>query len=401
MTLIKDVTSPLIDEMHLLAQEFGFANDGLRELSKGLKGLSGVKLPAFLGGGSPVPGGGGGGFDLGHFLVQAEKFQLEGPVGVAFAIRNALKGTTTPGVGVGNGIPRPGFLPSLPSAAPPTAASSGLFGGAKPLTQYFKQFQLGFQEQLAQVQASLTRSTTDDVAAARAVVADIKKKIDQGELHGPALVQALQLESSALTTIWTAEDAAAQKRAAAAQAAKQKILTQIQNAIDPLRLEVALSRAEAFGKPTLPRLKDLLAAAIKGYHEALRANNLALEKQALDQITSLKQQIKDATKKAVTDPLGGFKQLNLNKLTGNLGLTPEQRKALKARLSQVGPHGTVPNEGVGAYGYRIGANDRPIHVHTQIDIDGRKVASNTTRHQQRHRRRNSSQRRGPLAGETG
>ncbi len=403
MTLIHDVTGPLITDMGLLAKGLGLANKGLSSLSSGLKGLGGIKLPSFLGGGSAVPGGSKGGlFDFTDKLGgEAARVLFTGPAGIAYAFKKAI-GTTTPGVGVpSSGIPRPGFLPSLPSAAQPAATPSGLFGGAKPMTQYFKQFQLGFAEQLAQVQASLTRSTADDVTAAKQVVARIKGLIDQGRLRGPALVQALQLESSALTTIWSAEDAAAQKRAAAAQAAKQKILTQIQNAIDPLRLEVALSRAEAFGKPTVPRLKDLLAAAIKGYHEALKANNLALEKQALDQITSLKQQIKDATKKAAKDPLGGFKQLNLNKLTSNLDLTPAQRKALKARLSQVGPHGTVPNEGVGAYGYRIGANDRPIHVHTTIDIDGRKVARNTTTHQQRHRNRNSSQRRGPNAGSGG
>ncbi len=407
MTAIHDVTGPLITDMGLLAKGLGLANKGLSSLSSGLKGLGGIKLPSFLGGSSTVPGGSGGGlFNFTDKLGgEAARVLFTGPAGIAYAFKKAI-GTTTPGVGIpSSGIPRPGFLPSLPSAAAPPPAASGLFGGAKPMTQYFKTFQLGFAQQLAQVQASLTRSTSDDVAAAKQVVGRIKTLISQGRLHGPALVQALQLEASALNTIWTAEDAAAQKRAAAAQAAKQKILTQIQNAIDPLRLEVALSRAEAFGKPTLPRLKELLAAAMDGYRKALAAHNLALEKQALDQITSLKQQIKDATKKTVTeaakDPLGGFKQLNLNKLTGNLGLTPTQRKALKARLSQVGPHGTVPNEGVGAYGYRIGANDRPIHVHTTIDIDGRKVARNTTTHQQRHRNRNSSQRRGPNAGSGG
>jgi hypothetical protein len=33
-----------------------------------------------------------------------------------------------------------------------------------------------------------------------------------------------------------------------------------------------------------------------------------------------------------------------------------------------------------------------------VNIDGKRVANNVTRHQQRHRRRNPHQRRGPNAG---
>ncbi len=429
MTLIKDVTSPLIDEMHTLAQEFGFANDGLQKLSKGLKGLSGVKLPAFLGGGSPIPGGGGGGFDLGHFLVQAEKFQIEGPVGVAFAIRNALKGTTTPGVGVpSSGIPRPAFLPGLPSAAAPSAATSGLFGGAKPMTQYFKTFQLGFAQQLAQVQASLTRSTADDVTAAKQVVGRIKTLIGEGRLRGPALVQALSLEASALSTIWSAEDAAAQKRAAAATAAKAKIAAQIQNSIDPLRLEVALSRDQSRGANTTADLKALRAAAEKAI--ASGKLTLAQQKQAYDQITSLNTAIKDSIQqgvKAFIEPLRLQVELAREQAFG--ADTTKTLKAMKAAALKAVRSGkysgqalidlynqiasinqqlgsslpklpnSVPAGTVGAEGYAINAKTgQPLIVHTHIDIDGRRVADNTTRHQQRRHSRNPSQRRGPNAG---
>jgi hypothetical protein len=63
------------------------------------------------------------------------------------------------------------------------------------------------------------------------------------------------------------------------------------------------------------------------------------------------------------------------------------------------PGGTIPAKGIGAAGYAIDPNTgRPIHIHTHVNLDGRRIADNTTRHQQRRRGRNSSQRRGPYAG---
>lgn len=369
----------------------------------------------------------------------------------------------------GNNVPS--FFPSIPGFPQPLRGSSGgspgtspgPFGSAQPIS-VFKSFSLTIPEQLAQARAALTKSTADDVTAAKQLVARIKRLIDEGHLSGASLIQALQSESSALTTIWSAEDAAAQSRAAAAQAAKQRIDQEIANAIDPLKLEVSLSRAEAFGKPVLPRLRALLAAAERGLAKAMAAHNLSLEKQALDQIASLKQQIQSAqtsTSVTFTAPaklelalakdaalgadqtkdllklraailkfiathkkniqaeidaynqlasvnqqlgqtaqtaLGLFKQASTRALTAGLGLTAAQRKALRARLSQLGPGGTLPGQGTGAFGVVIGDNGRAIHVHTTVNLDGKKIAQNTTRHQQRRRGRNSTQRRGPNAG---
>ncbi len=464
MSLIHDVTSPLITDMGLLAKAIGLANESLGHLGHGLQSLGGLKLPAFLGGSSVIPGGSHGGFtkftdELGK---EAARVLVAGPAGIAFAFRKALQ--QTPGVAIPAGGPRVPGPGRLPFEAPSGQATQtgGPFGTAKPLSQFFKQFQLNFQQQLAQVQASLTRSTTDDVAAARAVVADIKKKIDSGQLHGAALVQALGLEASALSTIWSAEDAAAQKRAAAAQAAKAKIQAQIENSINPIDLQLAVARDEATGKSTLKDLERQRAAA----RRALASGNLDKQQQleALNQITSLNQQIADARKQttksftqslklqialaraqafgtdttpilqrmkaallralhsgkfhgqalidllnqisdinsqlnsATSSSLNFFKQLNTRALTSGLGLTPAQRAALRARLSQVGPNGTVPGSGVGAAGFVIGADDRPIILHHTTKLDGRPIEKSTTRLQQKRRRRSSSQRRGPNAG---
>ena len=429
--------------------------------------------------------------------VKYERVVIGGNIYIKASTKTGAVGYTFVGVQPGTFLAAarvPGFLrfPGFPGhvLSKQSAAASGPFGSAQPQQIFTQAFGLNFAEQSAQAQAALTRGTRDDVAAAKQVVARVKRLIDQGRLKGQALIQALGLEASALSTIWSAEDAAAQKRAQAAAAAKARIEAQI----DPLKLEVALSRAEAFGQPIVPRLKALLAAADRAYRRALAAHDLALEKEALDQIASLKQQIQQATTTATqtfTAPLklqlalardqalgldqtkhllklkalilkfirthkhnlqalidayqqlaqvnqelgtsgsalGGFKQASTKKLTAGLGLTPAQRKALRARLSQLGPGGTVPGDGTGAFGYTIGPDgrvkgvhgaiakaDRPVTnatlghlirrldrlaerpIHVTVDLDGRVIADSTTRHQQRRRRRNSSQRRGALAG---
>ncbi len=266
----------------------------------------------------------------------------------------------------------------------------------------FKSFTDTIGNQLAQARAALTKGTQDDVAAAKREIAQIKKEIAAGHLKGASLIQALQAEAAAVNTIQSIEAAAAQKRAAAAQALKAKIQARIEASIDPLKLEVALSRDQADNakkKQILHDLKALRAAARK----ALASGDLSLaqQKEAYDAITSYNSQIHDLSKKTKDAAKNAYKQVNQAKFLGGLDLTPAQRKALRQRLAQLGPGGTVGSDRVGAYGYQIGANDRPIHVHTRVDIDGHKVAQNTTKHQQRRRRRNSSQRRGPQAGDNG
>ncbi len=276
------------------------------------------------------------------------------------------------------------------------------FGPTTPTV--FTSFTNTIANQLAQARAALTKGTQDDVKAAKAEVAQIKKEIAAGHLKGASLIQALQAEAGAVNTIQSALAAAAAKRTAAAQALKAKIQARIEASIDPLKLEVALSKAQSEGKKGEGAALKALRALRRAAEKAIASGNLTLaqQKEAYDQITQLNSQIAAAVKKNKDkqNRLGraAFKQLNLDKLTGGLDLTPAQRKALRARLSQVGPHGTVPGDGTGAYGYSISASGRPIHVHAPIYIDGHKVAENTTKHQQRRRRRNSSQRRGPQAG---
>jgi hypothetical protein len=332
-------------------------------------------------------------------------------------------------------------------AAPPVIPTAG---GPRTAPSIYKSFTQSASSVLAQARAALTKGTQDDVAAAKQEIAQIKREIASGHLKGAALVQALQAEASAVGTIQSAQAAAV-----------QATTTRIQNLIDPLKLEVELSRAQATGSSTLPALRKLLAAARKELSKGL---SLALQKQALDQITSLKQQIKAAQTQptvtfaasakltlaiardqalgldpnkdllklkkailrfiathkkntaAVTDAynqlsavnaqlgqtvgsaLGGFRQASTRALTKGKNLTDAERRAVRQIISQIGPGGTIPGSGVGAAGYIIGTDGRPLIVHTHVNIDGKRVANNVTRHQQRHRRRNPHQRRGPNAG---
>ncbi len=367
---------------------------------------------------------------------------------------------------------------------------TGVFGSAKPMQQYWKAFTKTFKQTMDEAQAALTKGSADDIAAAKQEVARIKKGLDEGIFHGPALLGALAAEASDLQQIWSAEAAAAQKRAAAAAAAKQKIITDIQNAIDPIKLEVALSRAQSLGQTGVPQLKALLAAAYKGLARAIANGNQQLIKQAYDQITSLKASIKSAVTtasavfavpaklaldiardqalgKGITDDLkeerralykwiashrkniqgvidaynqiaainsqlssdisnsyGDYKKASVKALTAGLNLTADARRRLEARLAQRGPGGTVPADGTGAAGYVIDPNTgRPVRrghhrrhhsvyagsgggggspsIHADINlrvyIDGKQVEATVTKHQQRRRRHNPTQTRGPNA----
>ncbi len=366
----------------------------------------------------------------------------------------------------------------------------GVFGNAQPMKQYWKQWVEGFKLTQATLMAALTKGNADDLAVARAIVAKVKRQLDEGVLHGPAEAQALQAEANALSTIWAAEAAAAQKRAAAAAAAKQKIIKQIQNAIDPINLQIAFAKADALGGNTTAVLRKQLAAAYKGLAQAIANGNKQLILQAYQQIKSVKDAIKaalttaastftvpaklaldiardQALGKGITDDLieerkalykwiashrkniqgvtdaynqitainsqldssvssayGDYKKASLKAETAGLGLTPEQRRRLEARLSQIGPHGTAPADGTGAAGYIIDPETgRPVragHHHrrrrlqgagdgyggttyketiiVKVMLDGKQIATSTTDHQQRRRSRNSSSRRGPNAG---
>lgn len=160
----------------------------------------------------------------------------------------------------------------------------------------------------------------------------------------------------------------------------------------PLQLQVDEARLTALGKPIVTILNKIKARA----EQALKSGKLGLQGQldAWNEIASINDQLKNATDGA----LGKFRQVNVDAIAKSVGLTGDAAKKLKAQLSQIGPGGTVPSTGVGAFGAVIGPNGGDIVVHTHVNLDGKKVAVNTTRHQQKRRTRNPTQTRGAFAG---
>jgi len=89
-------------------------------------------------------------------------------------------------------------------------------------------------------------------------------------------------------------------------------------------------------------------------------------------------------------PLTKTSSLNSNKLLQGLDLSGADARTLKARLSNFN------SAGVALAGAQVpGASGGEFVVHTTVNLDGQKVASNTTKHQQKSRRRNPQQKRGP------
>lgn len=114
-------------------------------------------------------------------------------------------------------------------------------------------------------------------------------------------------------------------------------------------------------------------------------------------LDDLKNQLKNAT-----GNLTKFSKTNANAIIAGLGLSPEQARVIRAKLSQIGVGGSVHGTGSGAFGFALpagaGAGGGDIVVHTSVNLDGKKVATSTTKHQQTARRRNPVQKRGPNAG---
>lgn len=87
-------------------------------------------------------------------------------------------------------------------------------------------------------------------------------------------------------------------------------------------------------------------------------------------------------------PLTKTEGLRTKKLLAGLGLSSEEKRALRGRLAGFNTAGThLAGAGLGPTGSFV--------VNTTVNLDGQKVASNTTKHQQRSKRRNPQQKRGP------
>jgi hypothetical protein len=111
---------------------------------------------------------------------------------------------------------------------------------------------------------------------------------------------------------------------------------------------------------------------------------------------------KSGTKATVTK----FQKRGIGELIEGLGLSDEEVKALRQRFAQLGPGGTVPGKGIGAFGFAFQPgtgstfatqNQRNVEEF-HIYIDGEEVESRVTKRQQRKNGRTAKQRRGTRPG---
>jgi len=109
-----------------------------------------------------------------------------------------------------------------------------------------------------------------------------------------------------------------------------------------------------------------------------------------EMLGDLDQQLKDHNS---SGPRTKFQVVNSRKLLAGLGLDPNLIRQIRARLVRVGAGGTVPGTGGGAFGVPIGGGGDVV-VHTTIQLDGRTVAVDVTRHQRQSKRANPRGRRG-------
>jgi hypothetical protein len=367
------------------------------------------------------------------------------------------------------------------------SAFAGPFGAAQPIPVY-TQYTIPLRLQIGQAQAGLTKMLADDVRVAKQIIANIRHLIDVGHIlpGTKGYLSALEAWASAQSTLNSAEEQAAAKRRAAAQkalqiassyttpidlqiaqvraemtastrddirvekqiiaAAKAALASgkknkqgqlaalqaelQAQQALDslrqqsatsfelPLKLQLALARAQALGKDDtaiLEKMKRVLMKALK----AARGN---VQKQIdiWNQIAQINSQLGNS----VTNAYGDFKKASTRWLTAGMGLTADQRRKLRQRLSQLGPGGTHPMDGTGAGGFVIdpttgrpihgvrtgrrgsdtssgAASGRPPQFNAKIDldvyIDGHQVEVTVTNRQHRRRRHMPTQVRGPHA----
>jgi hypothetical protein len=139
-----------------------------------------------------------------------------------------------------------------------------------------------------------------------------------------------------------------------------------------------------------PKLEAQLKRFRKVLSEGLVPKDVRAKiKELLDSISD---EIKNKTKDATAD-LTKFKHASSVALTSGLGLSPDQRRALEQRLAQVGQGGSVPGRRTQAF-----AGAGTTVVHTTVNLDGKTVAKNTTKHQRATNQNRSGSRRGPYAG---
>jgi len=154
-----------------------------------------------------------------------------------------------------------------------------------------------------------------------------------------------------------------------------------------------------------------MAQRLRKITQVIKGNLRTMGREVRQAILGMLNDISSALKSQdKTGPLTKFAKTGIGNLIKGLGLTTEQERALFARMSQVGPGGSIPATGTSAFGMaipgsrtttgRTGRGGIPEqHDFTfRIYIDGQEVEATVTRRQQRKQGRNARSRRGVRPG---
>lgn len=243
--------------------------------------------------------------------------------------------------------------------------------------------------QLGVTKAQATSGFNDDIAALKALQAGIKKEISEfgttADLQG-------QLFDVQQQIVQARKDQAA--KAVAALTAKQFRQLGLSATGDEITPGVAglkkrlgqLSANVTASSLNTPKLQSELARFRKVLSEGL------VPKDVRAKIKEMMDQISDELKGHVP-VIDKFARTNQSALLKGLGLDPAQLRAVKARLSQVGVDGRVPQGSPSALG-----SGATTVVHTTVKLDNDVLGRAVTRHQQTRRARNPTQVRGLFPG---
>jgi len=161
--------------------------------------------------------------------------------------------------------------------------------------------------------------------------------------------------------------------------------------VDNLKKRVAQLTSNVAGtKFDTPRLQSQLKRFRTVLSEGLVPKDVR-EKLA-DLLDGLSQDFKEFQDRiGKQGPLTKTSQLNANSILAGLGLSPEDERRARARLSQFNSGGKGLSAGAGS----VGVLGQPIVVQApDVYLDGAKISSNSRKHDTIHSRRNPKQKRG-------
>lgn len=238
-------------------------------------------------------------------------------------------------------------------------------------------------------QLAALKKIANQIKARIVVTKDITRKLKLEDQLLDVTRQEKGLRAQAAQDKQAAKEAAAAKKQAAAQA---KLAKTTARQFFTLGLDATGGERVPF-KKTLQRQLGTVSAAVKGtFLDTPKTRSLLarIRKVLKEGIvpTDVRAKVKEMLA-GVNDELKNgaqghtkFKKANTDAMLEGLGLSGKQIQALRSRLSQVGADGTVNRRrGLAPGGVAAADAHTPVVVHTTVNLDGHKVAVNTTKHQ--------------------